>query len=234
MLKVLIVDDEPLARQQLVSYVEKLPFLQLAGTARNPIAAKKILNHNPVDLILLDVQMPQMTGIEFLRTENVIQQVILITAFPEYAIEGFDLAVTDYLLKPVTFERFAKACERALSNVSELAGVNLIKQQPGYLYVKCDQRLEKIYIKDIQYIEAMSNYINIFSSVRKYTVYSSLKGIEAQLPESDFVRTHKSYLAAKDHINSIGLQSIKVGEHDIPLSRAHRKAVIEKTQNESC
>ncbi|WDF57352.1 LytR/AlgR family response regulator transcription factor [Mucilaginibacter sp. KACC 22063] len=230
MLKVLIVDDEPLARQQLVSYVERLPFLQLAGTALNPVAAKAILNNNPVDLILLDVQMPQMTGIEFLRTENVIQQVILITAFPEYAIEGFDLAVADYLLKPVTFERFAKACERALGNVSSIAGVNLLKQQPGYLYVKCDQRLEKIYIADIHYIEAMANYVNIFSSARKYTVYSSLKGIEAQLPESGFIRTHKSYLVARAYISSIGLQYVKIGEIDIPLSRAHRKAVIESTR----
>lgn len=157
MLKVLIVDDEPLARQQLEAYIGRLPFLQLAGVARNAAVASSILHSTPVDLIFLDIQMPQMSGIEFLKSQDIVQQVILVTAFPEYAIEGFELAVTDYLLKPVTFERFTRACERALANVSGQAAVSLLRQQPGYLYIRCDQRLQKIRVADILFIEAMAN-----------------------------------------------------------------------------
>ncbi|MGY3212016.1 LytR/AlgR family response regulator transcription factor [Mucilaginibacter sp. HD30] len=223
MLKVLIVDDEPLARQQLEAYVSRLPYLKLAATARNPIAARAILDSTPVDLILLDIEMPQMSGLEFLKTGAVAQQVILVTAFPEYAIEGFELAVTDYLLKPVTFERFAKACERALANVSGEAAVSLLKQQPGYLYVRCDQRLQKIRIDDILFIEALANYVQIILSDQKYVVYSSLKGLETQLPAALFVRTHKSYLVAINHIDSVGSQEVRINAHYVPLSRSRRK-----------
>ncbi len=225
MLKVLIVDDEPLARQQLEAYVSRLPFLQLAGAARNTVVANSILQSTPVDLIFLDIQMPQTSGIEFLKSQEVIQQVILVTAFPEYAIEGFELAVTDYLLKPVTFERFAKACERALANVSGHAAVSLLKQQPGYLYVRHDQRLQKIRIADILFIEAMANYVHIILEDQKYTVYSSLKGLEAQLPADAFVLTHRSYLAAVAHIDRIGQAEVLIREHRLPLSRSQRKLV---------
>jgi len=225
MLRVLIVDDEPLARQQLEAYVSRLPFLQLAGVARNTVAATGILNSTPVDLILLDIQMPQMSGIELLKSQEVIQQVILVTAFPQYAIEGFELAVTDYLLKPVTFERFTRACERALANVSGQAAISLLKQQPGYLYVKYDQRLKKIRIADILFIEAMANYVHIILGDQKYTIYSSLKALEAQLPAGTFILTHRSYLAAVSHIDSLGQTEVIIGEHRLPLSRSQRKIV---------
>jgi len=225
MLKILIVDDEPLARQQLEAYASRLPFLQLAGVARNAMVANGILHSTPVDLIFLDIQMPQTSGIEFLKSQEIVQQVILVTAFPEYAIEGFELAVTDYLLKPVTFERFTKACERALANVSGQGSVNLLKQQPGYLYVRCDQRLQKIRIADILFIEAMANYVHIVLGHQKYTVYSSLKGLVAQLPAEAFVLTHRSYLAAVSHIDSIGQAEVLIGEHRLPLSRSQRKLV---------
>jgi DNA-binding LytR/AlgR family response regulator len=230
MLKILIVDDEPLARQQLEAYASRLPFLQLAGIGRNAVAAKDILDNTLVDLIFLDVQMPQTTGIEFLKSQEIVQQVILVTAFPEYAIEGFELAVTDYLLKPVTFERFTMACERALANVSGQAAVNLLKSQPGYLYVRCDQRLQKIRITDILFIEAMANYVHIVVNDRKYTVYSSLKALEAQLPAGAFVAIHRSYLAAASHIDSIGKAEVLIGEHRLPLSRSQRKFVQSLTR----
>lgn len=225
MLKVLIVDDEPLARQQLEAYVSRSPLLQLAGTARNPVIAKGVLESTPVDLIFLDVQMPQMSGIAFLKSEEIVQQVILVTAFPEFALEGFDLEVTDYLLKPVTFERFTRACERALANLSSQSAVSLLKQQPGFLYVRCDQRLQKIRISNILFVEAMANYVHIVLANHKYTVYSSLKGLAAQLPVGAFVRTHKSYLAAIAHIDSVGSQEVLIGAHCLPLSRSQRSEV---------
>jgi len=225
MLKVLIVDDEPLARQQLEAYVSRLPFLQLAGMARNTAAANGILHSTAVDLIFLDIQMPQISGIEFLKGQEIVQQVILVTAFPEYAIEGFELAVTDYLLKPVTFERFTKACERALANVTGQCSVNLLKQQPGFLYVRCNQHLQKLRIDDILFIQAMANYVHIFLADQKFTVYSSLKNLQAQLPVDAFVVTHRSYLAAVGHIDRIGQSEVFIGEHCVPLSRSRRKLV---------
>lgn len=225
MLKVLIVDDEPLARQQLEAYVSRLPFLQLAGVARNTVMANGVLLGTPVDLIFLDIHMPQMSGIEFLKSQEIVQQVILVTAFPEYAIEGFELAVTDYLLKPVTFERFTKACERALANFSGQGSVNLLQQQPGFLYVRCNQHLQKIRIDDVLFIEAMANYVHIVLANQKFTVYSSLKGLEGQLPANAFVLTHRSYLAAVSHIDSIGQSEVLIGEHRLPLSRSQRNVV---------
>jgi DNA-binding LytR/AlgR family response regulator len=225
MLKVLIVDDEPLARQQLEAYVSRLPYLQLAGMARNTVAADGILHSTPVDLIFLDIQMPKTSGIEFLKSQAVVQQVILVTAFPEYAIEGFELAVTDYLLKPVTFERFTRACERALANVSGQSHVNLLKQQPGFLYVRCNQHLQKIRIADILFIAAMANYVHIVLGNQKYTVYSGLKGLKTQLPADAFVLTHRSYLAAVRHMDSVGQAEVIIGEHHLPLSRSQRKLV---------
>jgi DNA-binding LytR/AlgR family response regulator len=238
MLKVLIVDDEPLARQQLEAYVNRLPFLQLAGVARNVLMAKSVLLGTPVDLIFLDIQMPLTSGIEFLKSQEILQQVILVTAFPEYAIEGFELAVTDYLLKPITFDRFTKASERALANVSGQGSVNLLKQQPGFLYVRCNQHLQKIRIDDILFIEAMANYVHIILADQKFTVYSSLKGLEAQLPADTFVLTHRSYLAAVSHIDSIGQSAVLIGERRLPLSRSQRKLVqsviLKKLSSDSC
>jgi two-component system, LytTR family, response regulator len=225
MLKVLIVDDEPLARKQIEAYVSRSPLLQLVGTARNPVAAKAILESMLVDLIFLDVQMPQMSGIEFLKGEEIVQQVIIVTAFSEFALDGFDLEVTDYLLKPVTFERFTRACERALANLSSQSTISLLKKQPGFLYVRCDQRLQKIRISDILFVEAMANYVHIILPDQRYTVYSSMKGIAAQLPPGIFVRTHKSYLAAVAHIDSVGLQEVLIGSHHLPLSRSQRSVV---------
>ncbi|MBD1384614.1 LytTR family transcriptional regulator [Mucilaginibacter rigui] len=128
-------------------------------------------------------------------------------------------------MKPVTFERFTKACERALANVSGQAGVRSLKQQPGYLYVKCDQRLQKIPIANILFIEAMANYVHVVLPEQKFTVYSSLKGLETQLPADAFVLTHRSYFVSVSHIDSIGQAEVLVGKYRLPLSRSQRKLV---------
>jgi DNA-binding LytR/AlgR family response regulator len=225
-LNCLIVDDEPLARQQVESYVDRVPFLNLVGSMRNPIIAREVLKARPVDLIYLDIKMPQMSGIEFLRNNDIFQQVIFITAFPEYAIEGFELEVTDYLAKPVTFERFLKASEKALAKVSGSQTIKSISDQHDFLYVKCDQRFQKILIDDILFVESMLNYVNVITQNNKYTVYSSLKAIEDSLPQDKFLRIHKSYLVATGHIHTIENNQVCVGEHALPVSRANKKAVL--------
>jgi two-component system, LytTR family, response regulator len=231
MLNCIIVDDEPLARKQIEAYISKVPFLNLVGTARNPIMAQAILQTELVDLIFLDIQMPRLTGIDFLKNNDIFQQVIFITAFPEYAIQGFELEVTDYLMKPVTFERFVKACQKALAKVSGSQTVKSIIDKPDFLFVKCNQRFEKIRIDDILYIESMLNYINIISINKKSTVYSSLKAIEGNLPSDKFVRIHKSYLVAINHINAIEGHQVQVSGHTLPVSRSNKQAVLQIALN---
>jgi DNA-binding LytR/AlgR family response regulator len=231
MLNCLIVDDEPLARQQIESYVQRVPFLKLVGTARNPVIAGEILQTELVDLIFLDIQMPQMSGIDFLKNNDIFQQIILITAFPEYAAEGFDLEVTDYLTKPVAFERFLKASKKALTKVSGSALIKSITDKPDFLYVKCNQRFEKIQLADILYIESMLNYIHIVTRQRKLTVYSSLKAIENSLPPDQFLRIHKSYMVAIRHIHSIDSREITVMGHQLPVSRSNKQAVLQIALN---
>jgi len=226
MLNCLIIDDEPLARQQIESYINRVPYLALAGSVRNPVVGKTILDNEAVDLVFLDIKMPQMTGIDFLREYHISQQVILVTAYPEYALDGFELEVTDYLMKPVTFERFLKAVEKANAQVNGTDTIKTVKHQPDYLYVKNNQRYEKISLEDILYIESMLNYVNIVTVKKKYTIYSSLKNAEACLPKDKFLRIHKSYIVAVAKIDAIDAGRIDVGGHTLPLSRTNKNEVV--------
>jgi len=231
MLNCIIVDDEPLARKQIENYVGRAPFLKLIGSVRNTAIANEILKTELVDLIFLDIKMPQMSGIDFLKNNDIFQQVIFITAFPEYAIEGFDLEVTDYLVKPVTFERFLKASEKALAKVSGSNTIKSINEQPDFLYIKCNQRFEKIRIDDILFIEAMLNYINIITKTGKYVVYSSLKAVDSRLPHDKFLKIHKSYLVAINHINAIENHQIHISDHILPVSRPNKQTVLQIALN---
>jgi len=226
MLNCLIIDDEPLARQQIESYINRVPYLALAGSVRNPVVGKTILDNEAVDLVFLDIKMPQMTGIDFLREYHISQQVVLVTAYPEYALDGFELEVTDYLMKPVTFERFLKAVEKANAQVNGTDTIKTVKHQPDYLYVKNGQRYEKILLEDILYIESMLNYVNIVTAKRKFTIYSSLKNAEACLPKDKFLRIHKSYIVAVAKIDAIDAGRVDVGSHKLPLSRTNKNEVI--------
>ena len=227
MLNCLIVDDEPLARKQIESYVSRVPFLKLVGLARNAAIARDILQSELVDLIFLDIQMPQTSGIDFLKNSPVFQQVIFITAFPEYALQGFELEVTDYLMKPVTFDRFLKGSKKALAKVSGSETIKTISDKPDFLYVKCNQRFEKIWVDDILYIESMLNYINIITKSKKLMVYSSLKAIEKSLSPDKFLRIHKSYMVAINHITAIEAHQVHIAEHQLPVSRSNKQAVLQ-------
>lgn len=231
MLNCIIVDDEPLARQQIEVYVSRVPFLKLVGTARNPAIANGILQTELVDLIFLDIQMPQMSGIDFLKNNDIFQQVIFITAFPDYAIEGFELEVTDYLMKPVTFERFLKGSKKALARISGSQTIRSINDKPDFLYVKCNQRFEKVWIDEILFIESRLNYINIITKNRKLIVYSSLKAIESSLPPDRFLRIHKSFMVAINHINAIEGHQIDIAGNKLPVSRANKQAVLQIAMN---
>jgi DNA-binding LytR/AlgR family response regulator len=226
MLNCLIIDDEPLARMQIEKYVSRVPFLKLAGSVRNTIAGKNIIDNEPIDLIFLDINMPGMNGIEFIKSHKLFQQVILITAFSAYALDGFEIEATDYLMKPVTFERFKKSAEKAYARVKGSDNVKTIDQQPSFFYIKHNQRYEKVMFNDILYIESMLNYIGIITKSERYIVYSSLKSVESKLPANKFIRVHRSYIVALSKINAISFNQVSISGHNIPVSRAYKDTLV--------
>jgi DNA-binding LytR/AlgR family response regulator len=226
-LNCLVIDDEPLARMHIENYITRVHFLKLSGGARNISIAKKILESEAIDLIFLDIKMPETTGIEFLRQANIFQQVIVITAYPEYALDGFDLEVADYLMKPVTFDRFEKAVDKAYARLTGFETVRKMRHEGDFCYVKTNQRYEKLVFDDIQFIKSMLNYIQIFTTNGKFTVYSSLKNIATVLPKYGFIQIHKSYIISITKINTLELQYVVIDDQKLPISRGHRNSIVE-------
>lgn len=230
-LNCVIVDDEPLASEGLVKYVEVIDYLNLAAVAQNPVELNKILEDEKVDLIFLDIQMPYMTGLEFLTVKTDLPMVILTTAFPNYALEGFQFDVIDYLLKPITFNRFFKATSKA-KEYYQLINQKMDKtssvSEPDYLFIKCENKYEKIRIEEILFVQALQNYVIIFTSKSKYMTLLPLKTVEEYLEPSLFLRVHKSYLVAISKIECIENSEITIQSYQIPLSRNFKDQVIEK------
>jgi DNA-binding LytR/AlgR family response regulator len=228
-LKCIITDDEPLSTEGLSKYLEVIDYLELVGVAQNPLELNKLLESQPVDLIFLDIQMPFMTGLDFLKIKTSLPMVILTTAYSDYAIEGFQLDVIDYLLKPITFTRFLKATNKAkdyyiLKNPKiESAGT----AAPDYVFIKCENKYEKIQIGDILFVQALQNYVMIYTSNNKFMTLLPLKTVESYLDNGKFLRVHKSYLVAIAKIDSLDGNDIRIQQHNIPISRSLRDEVIE-------
>jgi len=232
MLNCIIVDDEPLAREGLANYVREVDFLQLAGSCEHPLELIGLLEQSQVDLIFLDIQMPKMSGTDFLRLMQNPPMVIITTAYPSYALEGFQLNVMDYLLKPITFERFFKAACKArdyhkLLQKSEYAGPGKTGPQ-DYFFIKCGSKYEKIFFEDILYVEGMQNYVSIYTEKGKYITMLSLRSLEDKLDESAFIRVHKSFIAAIRKIDGIEGNELFIRNSRIPVSRNFRELVIER------
>ncbi|WP_158798005.1 LytTR family DNA-binding domain-containing protein [Pedobacter sp. L105] len=225
-----IVDDEPLAREGLSNYVREVDFLHLTATCENPLELLDLLDQTPVDLIFLDIQMPKMNGLDFLKIAQKTPMVIITTAFPSYALEGFQLDVLDYLLKPITFERFFKAARKArdyhlLLMKPGVTDLNKTEKQ-DYFFIKCGSKYEKIPLEDILYVEGMQNYVIIYTLKGKYLTILSLKNLEENLSEQSFIRVHKSYIVAIGKIDSIEGNEICIQNSKIPISRNYREKVI--------
>jgi two-component system LytT family response regulator len=202
LLSCIIVDDEPLAREGLANYVREVDFLQLAGSCEHPLELAALLEQTPVDLIFLDIQMPKMSGTDFLRQLQNPPMVIITTAYPSYALEGFQLNVMDYLLKPITFERFFKATCKARDYHKLLQKPALAGAQ-DYFFIKCGSKYEKIFFDDILYVEGMQNYVSIYTDKSKYVTMLPLGSLADKLEESAFIRIHKSFIAAIAKIDGI-------------------------------
>ncbi|MCC8425057.1 LytTR family DNA-binding domain-containing protein [Mucilaginibacter sp. UR6-11] len=228
-LNCLIIDDEPIARKLLQEYIEETDFLRLAGTAENPVKATGLLNELDIDLIFLDVNMPKMNGFQFLKSATNLPMVIMTTAYGQYALDGFEMAVVDYLVKPFSLDRFIKAAQKALrlkslEQIQEPAG----KSTDAYFYVKCDNKIERVNYNELVYIEAMANYITLYTIPKKLVVYLTIKGIQEKLPPALFLQVHKSYIINLDKINSIEGNMLDVGLAKITIGQSFYDEAIKR------
>jgi two-component system LytT family response regulator len=230
LIRCIIVDDKPLAVDILSDYVGKIPFLTLSFSTTNPLLAINEIMENGADLIFLDIQMPQLNGVQFMKIVQGKCKVILTTAYPEYALDGFENDAIDYLLKPISFERFYKAVQKANHYFN---GINpkqdpITIQQPlkeiEFIFVKTEYKLLKININEILYVEGLQNYVSIYTRTEKVISLQNIKKIEEQLPKSQFIRVHKSYLVATNKIDSIERSRIHIGNNLIPLGDFYREA----------
>jgi two-component system, LytTR family, response regulator len=217
------IDDEPLAIEKIRSFIEKLPQIQLMATFNNSFTALEFIRNNTVQLIFLDIQMDKMSGIELLEHIPNRPQVILTTAFGEYAMKGFDLAVTDFLLKPYTFDRFILAVNKATDYIQwQQAALKVIRKPVNYIFIKSGYRLVKIFIADILYIEGMRDYQNIVTREEKIIASHSMSELEKLLPEG-FIRCHKSFIVSLSGITSIEHDRIKIGNKYIPIGDSYKE-----------
>src|SRR4030095_13818862 len=228
-IKCVIIDDEPLARKGLKEYVSDVDFLELVGEFDNPIKATELIGKGEEQLIYLDIHMPKLSGIDFFKSLAKAPPVIFTTAYPQYAVEGFELNALDYLVKPVSFDRFFKAALKA-KEYYEIREKNVAEgahSAAGYFFIKADNKLIKLVYDDILFAEALQNYVVIHTKERKYITYLTFKAVEEYLPAEKFLKTHKSYIVATDKIDSIEGNNIRIGTHDIPISRNLKEEVME-------
>lgn len=230
--KCLIIDDEPPARQVLRRYIEKLPLLELAGECSNAVQAITMLHQNTVDLLLLDIQMPQLSGLELVAALPNPPKIIFTTAFAEFAVQSYDLNAIDYLLKPIKFERFVKAINKALPLLS-LPAVQAAEPAPSseqFLYFRSDRKMVKVILKDILYIESLKDYVRIMTETGQVVTKYSITALETMLPAADFVRVHRSFIIATAKMHSFTTGSIHIGAAEIPIGKSYQREVIRLLQ----
>lgn len=228
MINVLIVDDEPLALDILETYIEQVPELRLIERCENTEQAAKVLDNEKVDLMFLDIEMPGMTGIEFLRTLENPPEVVFCTAYPNFAVEGFELDALDYLLKPVSMERFMKTIAKVRENIStkQEVKVEAIVAAPDYFFVKADKKLMKINYEEILYIEGLKDYVIIRTNTTRVITLQTMKSLEEKLPTDKFLRIHRSFIVSIDKINAIIGNMVEVIEKGqsklLPIGKNYR------------
>ena len=225
----IIIDDEPLARKGLNEYIGDTGFLHLLGEFDSPLKATELLSKGEVDLVFLDIQMPKITGIEFIKSLKNAPPVIFTTAYPNHALEGFEVNAMDYLVKPVSFERFLKAVLKAKEYYEVREKNSTTKNADSdYFFIKADGRLVKIFYDDILFAEGLQNYVTIHTKEKKYITYLTFKAVEDYLPAQQFIKVHKSYIVSAAKIDSIEGNEVIIGGHHIPISRGLKEDVMEK------
>jgi len=227
MLNCLIVDDEPLAREGIADYVSRTPFLGEVGRCADAEAALAVLEAGEVDLMLLDIHMPGLTGLDLLKSLRQPPLVILTTAYPSYALEGYALDVLDYLVKPITYPRFLQAAQKAREQfqLRQQARGPVNEPQKDHFFVKVDHRYEKIRLAEIRYVEGLQNYVALHTTRGRFITLMTLKKLEEALPTKDFLRIHKSYLVSLPQVDAVAGNEVFVGEDRLPVGRAYREEV---------
>ena len=229
MTRCLVVDDEPMARDVLRRYIEKVPTLQLAGECSNAIDALVFLQKNGIDLIFLDIRMPELLGTEFVQSLQSPPKIIFTTAFKEYALDGFELDAVDYLLKPVRFERFLRAVNKAFpKKVADQADNNseLRKTGSDFIYLRVDRKLVKILLTDLLYIESARDYVKVFTRDKSYITRQTISSIEAMLSGNDFIRIHRSYIISVSKIKSFTNEMVEIGNNELPIGKYYRNNFV--------
>lgn len=228
------VDDEPLALGLIVSYIQKTPFLDLKNSFDNPIDAMEFLEDNPVQLIFLDIQMPDLTGVEFARILDENSRVIFTTAFDKYAVDGFKLEALDYLLKPISYEVFIESANRAKKYFKQISPSNTdanseTTESNEYLFIKVDYQVKRIDFSEILYFEGLKDYVKLFieSSIKPLVFHSTMKSLEGRLPTDKFMRIHRSYIVSLDKIKTIERDRILFGIERIPISKQYKEVFDE-------
>ncbi len=225
-LKCLIVDDEPIGREALARYVEQIDFLSLVDSCKNALEANNRLKEQEIDLVFLDIQMPMMSGLDWLSTLSNSPLIIFTTAHPQYAVESYQFDAVDYLLKPISFQRFLQAANKAQRFFSSLD--RAISEEEDYIFVKTDQQLVKVQVADIVFIESMQNYILFHTATEKIMTLVPLKQALEMLPSDQFLQVHKSYVVAKDKVEAVEGNQLILGGQKVPVSVRLRKGVIDE------
>ncbi len=228
-IKCIITDDEPIARKGLQKYVDQIPFLDWNGNCADALELNQMLGEKETDLIFLDINMPHISGLDYLKTLSDPPLVIITTAYPDYALEGYELNVLDYLLKPISFERFLKAANKAKDYLEKTTTNN--SENQGYFFLKCQKRIEKIFINEILFLESMQNYVRLHFPNQILTAHITLKSIKEQLPPHKFIQPHKSFLVALEKIQAIEGNQLFVEGNKIPISKHQKEVVLEKILN---
>src|SRR5688572_1340185 len=233
MLRCMAVDDEPLALELLEDNISKLPYLHLEASCSNAMEAIKVLQEKTIDLIFLDIQMPGLTGLQFIQSMTEKPMIILITAYEKYALEGFNLDVIDYLVKPVSLERFVKACNKAweLHQLKAKPKETTDNRLADYIFVNADYSLLKVVMDDIMWVEGLKDYIKIHlkSSPKAVITRMTMKGMEDMLPPDRFIRIHKSYIAAMGFISAVRKSSVMIGAVELPVSETYQEGLMKLT-----
>ena len=239
--KCLIVDDERPALKLLAAYIAKLPNLELVASCENALQALSELQKNKIDLLFLDIQMPELTGLDLLKALKDKPQVILTTAYRDFAVEGFALDVTDYLVKPFALERFVQAVNKAIDQI-QLAQKSMshiavnhfpnVATTPSeaYFFVRTNHKMEKVKLAEIKYVESMREYVAIFTSNRRFVIHKSMNFMEQELPKNEFIRVHRSYIVNLDFIENIQGNTIEIVGKKIPIGASYRKTFFEKIE----
>jgi DNA-binding LytR/AlgR family response regulator len=228
-LNCVIIDDEPMARKLLQEYIEETDFLRLAGSAENPLKIAGLIQEQKVDLVFLDINMPKMTGLEFLRSIKNLPMVIMTTAYGQYALEGFELDVIDYLVKPFSLDRFLKACNKALEfKLLKSGKESSEKSGDEYFFVKSNGKIERVEFDDIIYVEALSNYVTLHTTNGKLITYLTIKGLMENLLSGKFIQVHKSFIINADKVKTIDGNTIILPNANITIGQSFRDEVMKR------